>query len=252
MKALASTLLVHEPSSAYSSATRLPVHGTRMAVGARSSAPQMATVATVKTSLGDLKFELFTEQMPITTSNFIDLAKSGFYDGLHIHRIVKGFVVQFGCPLTRDTTSMLAGGQAGQGGPPPGSTFTTPDGQTITRDSEGRIPDEFVGDITNAKNTLAMANKDNQPNSGGSQMFINLIDNPDLDYWNDNSESKHPVFGQLSPASKMTFRAIANSLIHTESIPGKQESSGLENSPKTPIEITGIDITEEEVTRRRR
>ena len=54
--------------------------------------------AIFETSLGTFKAEIFLAEMPITAGNFITLAKSGFYDGLHFHRVIKGFMIQFGCP----------------------------------------------------------------------------------------------------------------------------------------------------------
>ena len=53
-------------------------------------------VAKFKTSKGEFKVELFEDKLPITTSNFKDLATSGFYDGLTFHRVIKGFMCQFG------------------------------------------------------------------------------------------------------------------------------------------------------------
>ena len=47
---------------------------------------------------GEIKFELYPEIAPITVSNFIDLVKKGFYNGLTFHRIIKNFVIQGGCP----------------------------------------------------------------------------------------------------------------------------------------------------------
>ena len=58
--------------------------------------------ATFKTTKGEFKVELFQDQLPITTSNFKDLATSGFYDGLTFHRVIKGFMCQFGrAPASR-------------------------------------------------------------------------------------------------------------------------------------------------------
>ena len=65
--------------------------------------------ALLSTSLGDFKIELFADKMPITAGNFIKLAKSGFYDGLHFHRVIKGFMLQFGCPHSKDAASPRAG-----------------------------------------------------------------------------------------------------------------------------------------------
>merc|ERR1719213_31144 len=85
---------------------------------------QMSTMATFKTSKGDFTAELFSDKLPITCSNFSDLAKTGFYDGLSFHRVIKGFMCQFGCPNSKDPKSPIAG----TGGPPPGSSYTLPDG----------------------------------------------------------------------------------------------------------------------------
>ena len=123
---------------------------------------------TFTTSLGAFKAELYADQMPVTVANFVDLANSGFYDGLTFHRVISGFMLQFGCPHSKDPRSP----RAGTGGPVPGSTYTTPDGTTITRQG-GNIPDELIEPISNEPMTLSMANT-GQPNSGGSQFFINV------------------------------------------------------------------------------
>ena len=73
--------------------------------------------ATFETSMGNFEVELYLDQMPITAGNFITLAKNGFYDGLHFHRVIKNFMIQFGCPYSRDPNS----GRAGTGGPPSGN-----------------------------------------------------------------------------------------------------------------------------------
>ena len=73
--------------------------------------------ATFETSLGNFQVELFLDKMPITAQNFIDLARSGFYDGLHFHRVINGFMIQFGCPHSKDPASR----SAGTGGPPHGT-----------------------------------------------------------------------------------------------------------------------------------
>ena len=81
--------------------------------------------AVFNTSLGTFKAELFVDQMPITAGNFVSLAESGFYDGLHFHRVIPSFMLQFGCPYSKDPNS----GRAGTGGPPTGNIqdeFTSP------------------------------------------------------------------------------------------------------------------------------
>jgi len=129
--------------------------------------------ALLETSLGNIKVELFTDQMPITANNFLKLAESGFYDGLHFHRVIKNFMVQFGCPYSKDPSSPRAGMGDGPDGP---------------------IKDEHTARISNEIGTLSMANAG--PNSGSSQFFINTKHNAFLD-WFSPGDSKHPVFGKV-------------------------------------------------------
>jgi cyclophilin family peptidyl-prolyl cis-trans isomerase len=133
--------------------------------------------------------------MPLTAANFIDLVNKGFYNGLHVHRTIPNFMVQFGCPHSRDPKSR----KAGTGGPEPGSTYVV-GGQTITRNREGSIPDEFrqpnCPKISNEPFTFSMANT-GAPNSGGSQFFINTVHNSFLDWFDKSTESQHPVFGKV-------------------------------------------------------
>lgn len=134
-------------------------------------------IAEFDTTLGTFKVEIFMDKMPITGKNFVDLAKSGFYDGLHFHRVIKGFMCQFGCPHSKDPRSP----RAGTGGPP-----------------HGTIPDEHPEDakFSNEPGTISMANT-GRPNSGGSQFFLNTVHNHYLD-WFTPGPSKHPVFGKVT------------------------------------------------------
>ncbi len=117
--------------------------------------------ATFDTTLGSFTAEIYLDKMPLTAKNFLDLAKSGFYDGLHFHRVIKGFMLQFGCPNSKDPKSP----RAGTGGPP-----------------HGTIKDEHPPEhkLSNEPGTLSMANT-GSPNSGGSQFFINASHNHYLD-----------------------------------------------------------------------
>ncbi|GAX27843.1 hypothetical protein FisN_13Hh050 [Fistulifera solaris] len=145
--------------------------------------------------MGTFKAELYDKEMPITVGNFIDLANGGFYDGIHFHRVIPEFMNQFECPYAKDPNS----NRAGTGGPPPHSSFQSADGKSYKRNDEGGIPDE-IGQpqhrITNAPGTLSMANT-GQPESGGSQFFINVADNSFLDWFDRSTESAHPVFGKV-------------------------------------------------------
>eukprot|EP00527_Entomoneis_sp_CCMP2396_P004262 CAMPEP_0198137856 /NCGR_PEP_ID=MMETSP1443-20131203/1307_1 /TAXON_ID=186043 /ORGANISM="Entomoneis sp., Strain CCMP2396" /LENGTH=187 /DNA_ID=CAMNT_0043799419 /DNA_START=266 /DNA_END=829 /DNA_ORIENTATION=+ len=155
----------------------------------------MSKLATFETSMGTFKAELFGDKMPITVGNFMDLANSGFYDGVHFHRVIPNFMDQFGCPYAKDANS----GRAGTGGPDPGTSFQGLDGQTYQRTSGGGIPDE-VGQphqrISNTAGTLSMANT-GSPQSGGSQFFLNVNDNTFLDWFDQSTPSAHPVFGRI-------------------------------------------------------
>jgi peptidylprolyl isomerase len=135
-------------------------------------------VATFDTTEGSFKAEIYLDKMPVTAQNFIDLANSGFYNGLHFHRVIPKFMIQFGCPHSSDPNSMIAG----QGGPP-----------------HGTIADEHPSEhrISNEPGTLSMANT-GQPNTGGSQFFINTVHNDFLDWFNPRTPSKHPVFGKIT------------------------------------------------------
>lgn len=132
--------------------------------------------ADLVTSLGTIRVELFTDLMPKTAGNFIQLAKSGFYDGLHFHRVINNFMLQFGCPHSKDPNSSRAG------------TGNAP---------QGTIEDEHPANakLSNEPGTLSMANT-GRPNSGSCQFFINTVHNAYLD-WFSPGPSKHPVFGKV-------------------------------------------------------
>jgi len=123
------------------------------------------TKVKLETSKGDMIIELYSD-MPITAGNFEKLVSEGYYDGIIFHRVIPNFMIQGGDPTG-----------TGTGGP----------GYTID--------DEFVAGHSNLRGTLSMANSG--PNSGGSQFFINLVDNTFLDYDNEPLTSKHPVFGEV-------------------------------------------------------
>jgi len=136
----------------------------------------MNPTAVMTTNKGVIELELYADQMPITVANFVTLAEDGFYDGTKFHRVIDGFMIQGGDPNSKgDDPSVY-----GTGGP----------GYTIE--------DEFVpGEVlTNTRGSIAMANT-GQPNSGGSQWFINTVDNTNLDFDKQPLTSKHPVFGRV-------------------------------------------------------
>jgi cyclophilin family peptidyl-prolyl cis-trans isomerase len=164
--------------------------------------------ATFETTLGNFTVELFLDQMPVTAGHFVELAKSGFYDGLHFHRVINNFMIQFGCPYSKDPVSP----RAGTGGPP-----------------GGNIKDEFTAKLSNEPLTLSMANT-GRPNSGGSQFFINTRHNTYLD-WFSPGESRHPVFGKITSG---------------QDVVKKIESTPTDGSdrPRTPVQVIKIVVNE--------
>mmetsp|Transcript_4228 Transcript_4228/g.6538 ORF Transcript_4228/g.6538 Transcript_4228/m.6538 type:complete len:188 (+) Transcript_4228:136-699(+) len=147
--------------------------------------------AEFKTSMGTFTVEFFADKMPYTCAAIIDLIEKKYYDGLHFHRVIKNFMLQFGCPKSKDPKSPYAG----TGGPAPNSEFKGFDGKTYSRDSGGNIQDEHTAQISNKPYTLSMANT-GQKNSGGSQFFINSVHNAYLD-WFSAGKSQHPVFAHV-------------------------------------------------------
>lgn len=164
--------------------------------------------------------------MPITAYNFIDLANKGFYNGLHVHRTIPNFMVQFGCPHSRDPKSR----KSGTGGPEPGSTYVV-NGKTITRNREGSIPDEFrepnCPKISNEPFTLSMANT-GQKDSGGSQFFMNTVHNSFLDWFDRSTESQHPVFGKIVEGMDVVMQI--------------NKTRTVDDNPVVPVQMISITI----------
>ena len=128
-------------------------------------------VATLQTTKGEIRVELFADKTPKTVANFEKLAGEGFYDGLSFHRVIEDFMIQGGCPQG-----------TGTGGP--GYTFE----------------DEFHPDLTHdTPGILSMANAG--PNTNGSQFFITHVPCPWLD-------GKHSVFGKVLDNGQEVVNAI--------------------------------------------
>ena len=136
--------------------------------------------ALIKTNMGEMSIELFTEDAPLTVNNFINLSRDGYYDNVIFHRVISGFMIQGGDPNTKtdNKASYGTGGHAakyfGVGNESEPTTWN--------------VPAEF-NDINHSRGILSMA-RANDPNSGGSQFFICAADAPHLN-------GKYTVFGQL-------------------------------------------------------
>ena len=111
------------------------------------------------TNYGDFRIQLYDSLVPITSSNFINLVSTEFYDGALFHRVIDNFMIQ-----------------GGDVSPAPSI-----------------IADEFNSSLSNIQKTISMANSG--PNTGTCQFFINLTNNTYLDFDKAPFTSKHPVFG---------------------------------------------------------
>lgn len=124
-------------------------------------------VAVIKTNMGSIVLGFFEEDAPNHVANFKKLAREGYYDGIYFHRVIPGFMIQAGCPLTKADNNRA---NDGTGGP----------GYTIDAEFNSR---------KHLRGTLSMARKQD-PNSAGSQFFICQEPQPSLD-------GQYTVFGQV-------------------------------------------------------
>jgi peptidyl-prolyl cis-trans isomerase B (cyclophilin B) len=137
-----------------------------------------ALTATIHTTKGDIKLNLFPDKTPITVLSFVNLSKRGYYDGLTFHRVIPDFMIQGGCPIG-----------SGTGGP--GYNFK----------------DEFSSDLRHDKpGILSMANAG--PSTNGSQFFITHVPTP----WLNN---KHSIFGAVVDSQD---QEVVNSIIAKDKI----------------------------------
>ncbi|NOJ26621.1 MAG: peptidylprolyl isomerase [Nitrososphaera sp.] len=128
-------------------------------------------IAEISTAQGTIKVEFFPKTAPKHVESFIKLSKDGFYDGVLFHRLVTGFVIQGGDPLSKDISNKDIWGTGG-----PGYT----------------IPAEF-SDIPHTRGILSMA-RSNDPDSAGSQFFIVLEDS---DLVRASLDGKYTAFGRV-------------------------------------------------------
>ncbi len=155
---------------------------------------------TLQTSLGTVKMELSPDKAPNTVFNFLRYVNSGFYPGTLFHRVMPDFVVQ-------------------------GGGFTT--GPTYKTPTANPIPLEVPNGLSNLRGTVAMA-RTSDPNSATSQFYVNLKDNPGLDYVSD-TQPGYAVFGKVSEGL---------AVIDTMATQPTTSRGGLNNVPQTDIVIT--------------
>jgi cyclophilin family peptidyl-prolyl cis-trans isomerase len=172
-------------------------------------------IAVIETSIGTFNIELYVDKVPITANNFITHAKNGYYDDLIFHRVIPNFMIQGGDPNGDGTGGYAAEYHEGYGDKNNQDTWS--------------IPDEFHEELSNNRGTISMANSG--PNTGGSQFFINVVDNTYLDYDKQPLTSKHAVFGKVVDGLDVVDK-ISN------------VTTGPQDKPITDVKIISITIEE--------
>jgi peptidyl-prolyl cis-trans isomerase A (cyclophilin A) len=160
-------------------------------------------VVSMETSLGTIKVELFQKEAPISTKNFLDYTKSGFYDGTVFHRVINGFMIQ-------------------------GGGFT-PD--MIPKKTNPSIKNEADNGLKNDRGTLAMA-RAMDPNSATAQFFINVVDNANLNRPNPDGAG-YAVFGKVIDGMDVVdkIKAVKTGVV-----------KGFRDVPETPVLIKSVKI----------
>jgi cyclophilin family peptidyl-prolyl cis-trans isomerase len=124
-------------------------------------------VAVIKTTMGTIVFEFLPDVAPKMVENFKDLAKSGFYNGTTFHRVINGFMIQGGDPLSKDDDPSNDG----------------------TGSGPRKMPAEFTTKYSHTRGMVSTA-RSNDPNSGSCQFFIVQKDSKSLD-------NKYTIFGRV-------------------------------------------------------
>lgn len=154
----------------------------------------------IETTMGEITLSLFPDQAPVTVDNFLRYVDEGFYDETLFHRVVASFVIQ-------------------------GGGFDT---QMNPKETHDPIINEASSGLSNVAYTIAMA-RTTDPDSATSQFFINLVDNPALDYSNTNAG--YAVFGEVVEGKEVVD---AIGVVATAS------SGSYQNVPVDPIIIQKV------------
>lgn len=162
-------------------------------------------VLVIETNMGNVTVELFQKEAPISTKNFLDYAKSGFYSGTVFHRVIPGFMIQ-------------------------GGGFTSDLSQKPTKPP---IKNEAANGLKNLRGTLAMA-RTNVVDSASSQFFINLSNNDFLNHREGGPEAYgYAVFGKVLDGMNVVDKIAATRT-------GMQH--GMTDVPMTPVVIKNVKI----------
>jgi peptidyl-prolyl cis-trans isomerase A (cyclophilin A)/peptidyl-prolyl cis-trans isomerase B (cyclophilin B) len=170
-----------------------------LSAAAWAAGPQVS----LKTSMGEIVLELDQEKAPRTVENFLQYVKAGFYKGTIFHRVIDGFMIQ-------------GGGM---------------DAKLHGKATRKPVKNESDNGLSNAAYTVAMA-REGHPDTATSQFFINVVDNPGLDFPNMNG-SGYAVFGKVVKGKEVVdkIKAVVVDDVH-----------GMQNVPVTPITIQSATI----------
>ena len=166
-----------------------------------------ATKVLIKTNLGDMTVELYPDKSPKSVENFLAYVNSGFYDGTIFHRVIDNFMIQGG-GFTRDLHQ---------------------------KPTKPAITNEAKNGLSNLRGTLAMA-RTGDPNSATAQFFINVVDNPRLDFTSDANGATwgYAVFGKVVTGLDVVDKIKA--------VPTGAQGPFKSDVPVTPVVIEKISI----------
>ncbi|MEI6208698.1 MAG: peptidylprolyl isomerase [Desulfuromonadales bacterium] len=160
------------------------------------------TLVTMETSLGVIRVELFEKEAPISVKNFLEYAKSGFYNDTIFHRVIPGFMAQ-------------------------GGGFTSDRKQKPTR---AAIKNEAANGLKNDRGTIAMA-RTSAPDSATAQFFINIVNNTMLNRPNPDGAG-YAVFGKVVEGMDVVDKIVN---VKTQNL-----NMVFQNLPETPVFIKSV------------
>ena len=172
-----------------------------------NEADKTASKVLIKTNLGEMTVELYPDKAPKTVENFLAYVNGKFYDGTVFHRVIDNFMIQ-------------------------GGGFTPDLRQKATRPA---IANEAKNGLSNSRGTLAMA-RTGDPNSATAQFFINVVDNPRLDFTSEANGSTwgYCVFGKVISGLDVVDKIKA--------VPTGAQGPFKSDVPTTPVVIEKISV----------
>jgi len=179
-----------------------------MSLHAQGAANSANPTAVLKTNHGEIRIELYADKAPVTVANFIQYARSGFYNGTIFHRVISHFMIQGG-GLTPDMKE---------------------------KDTVDPIVNESNNGLSNTRGTIAMA-RTTFPDSATSQFFINVQDNASLDFAPQGISPKwgYAVFGKVTEGMDVVDDIR---FVETGKVPPHSDV------PKVPVLIESVEIVD--------